>query len=102
MGGNYRSALNDVVNAQFIGGTITVGVTEVAARVGGSNLADRQEVNIYNSSSATIYYGPTGVTTSTGIPIGPSESISLQYGENIDVYLIAGTAGNTVIIQEAS
>ena len=101
--GSYRNSFIDVVDNEYTAGTIIVGTTEVKACVSGSNLSERQELNIYNpTTDTTIYFGPTGVTTSTGIPIEPGEVISLQYGPNIDVYLIAGSVGNTIIIQEAS
>jgi diacylglycerol kinase family enzyme len=52
---------NDVVNADYKSGVVTVGTTEVvAAAVGGTNLEDRQELIIYNKSTSTIYFGPTG------------------------------------------
>lgn len=93
----------DVVNKDFIAGTVTVGTTQVKACVGVSNLNGRQELNIYiPPGSSTIYYGPSGVTTSTGIPIGTQETLTLQYGPDIDVYLIAATSGNTAVLHEAS
>lgn len=103
MAGGYRSDFIDVVNIDYQGGSLTVGTSQqFASANGSSNLERRQELNIYNKSSNIIYYGPTGVTTSTGIPIQPEEIVSLQYGPDIDVYLIAGSAGNTVIVQELS
>lgn len=99
--GVYNGSIGDVVNGDFQAGTITVGTSQQLASVNGSsNLMDREEVTIYNKSNKTIYYGPTGVTTSNGIPIEPGEVISLQYGENINVYLIAADAGNSIIIHE--
>lgn len=92
---------NDVLDSSYVSGNITVGTSEVlAAAVGGVNLVLRQELLIYNRSSAIIYFGPTGVTTTTGIPIGPNEVLDLPYGQGINIYLIAGTAGNTVTVQE--
>ena len=99
----YSNTFIDVINNQFQAGTITVGTTEILASINGSsNLSGRQEITIFNSSANTIYYGPTGVSTSTGIPIEAGETVSLQYGEFINVYLIAATAGNSTIIHEAS
>lgn len=92
---------NDVNDTSYVSGTITVGTSEVlAAAVGGANLTLRQELLIYNKSSAIVYFGPTGVTTSNGIPIGPNEVLNLPYGQSVSVFLIAGTAGNSVIVQE--
>lgn len=92
---------NDVLDTTYVAGNITVGTSQVlAAAVGGANLVLRQELLIFNRSSAIIYFGPSGVTTSTGIPVGPNEVLNLPYGQSISVFLIAGTAGNTVTIQE--
>lgn len=92
---------NDVLDSSYVSGNITVGTSEIlAAAVGGVNLILRQELLIFNRSSAIIYFGPTGVTTATGIPVGPNEVLNLPYGQSISVYLIAGTAGNTVTVQE--
>lgn len=92
---------NDVVDSNYVAGTITVGTSQVlAAAVGGANLTLRQELLIYNKSAVTIFFGPTGVTTATGIPIGPNDTINLPFGQAISVFLIAGTAGNSIIIQE--
>lgn len=101
----YSGNFNDVVNADYIAGTVTVGTSQVAARVGGSNLARRQEITIYNPTNNIIWVGPSGITASNtggGIPLGPEETLSLQYGASIDIYLIAAQAGNTIVIQEAS
>lgn len=101
--GNYRSSFDDVVDTEYTAGTITVGTTEVLACANGStNLSKRQEITIYNKSVNTIYFGPTGVTASNGIPIVAGEVVSLQYGPNLNIYLIAASAGNSIIIQEAS
>lgn len=101
----YRDALNDVVDGDFVANTITVGTTEVLACASGTNLPNRQELNIFNPTLNTIWYGVTGLTASNigkGIPIGPGEVVSLQYGPNVSVYLIAAQAGNTITIHELS
>ncbi len=91
---------NDVDDANYVSGTITIGTSQVLAAVGVSNLTLRQELLIYNKSGVVIYFGPTGVTTATGIPINPNEVLNLPFGQNNSVFLIAGTASNSVIIQE--
>lgn len=104
MGGNLGSSnvdRADVLESSFLGGTVTVGTTEVEAKVGASRLDTRQLLTIYNASANTIYWGPTGVTTSTGQPIEKKQFVSIPAG-NIAVYLIAASAGNTAIVQEWS
>lgn len=96
----YGGSFNEVNDVSYVAGSITVGTSQVLAAASGSNLSLRQELIIYNKSASTIYFGPTGVTTSTGIPIGPTEVLNLPFSQNVSVFLISGTAGNTVIVQE--
>lgn len=106
MGLSFNPQFSDVVDSSYTSGVITVGTSEVlAAANGSSNLTGRQELIIYNDSSVTIYFGPTGVTVSggtKGIPIGPQETINIQMGAAVNIYLIAGTSSNSVIVQEFS
>ena len=72
------------------------------AAVGVSNLDRRQELVVYNKSTNTIYYGPTGVTTANGTPIVAKGTLNIQLGDQLNLYIIAGEAGNDVIISEFS
>lgn len=95
-GGNF----SDVINEAYETASLTIGTTQVEAKTGGSALENRQELIIFNNSQNDIFYGPTGVTTSTGIPLEPNGTLDLPFGPDISVYLIAGSAGNNVIVQE--
>jgi hypothetical protein len=56
---------------------------------------------VYNNGSATIYLGGTsGVTTSTGIPIPPKASRTLDLRLGANIYAISGTAGQDVRVME--
>lgn len=92
----------EVVNSDYVTGVVTVGTTEVEAKVGGSPLTDRKIISIYNDSNSTIYYGPTGVTTTTGQPLLKKQTFSVVLGPDVSLFLIAGSAGNDVIVQEFS
>lgn len=84
-------------------GAITVGVTAVAARVGGANLAARKELTVFNNGSQTIYWGlSNAVTTSTGTPLFKNQTAVFPYGPNITVWLISGTEGQNVRVTEVS
>lgn len=99
--GNFSDRA-DVVESNYLGVVLTVGTTEVEVKAGGSRLATRQLVALYNDSSNTIYFGPTGVSTSgssKGIPLAPQQFLSIPIG-NAGLYLIAGSASNNVIVQE--
>lgn len=100
MGINLSSEYSDVLNDGYVAGSITVGTTQVEAKVGASKQVGRELLIIYNKSNNTIYYGPSGVTTSTGIPIFKNSTLMLSVGENTALFLIAGSAGNSVLVQE--
>jgi hypothetical protein len=95
---------DEVYNTLFVAGTLSVTNSELLLAVGGSNASGRQEVLVFNDSVVTFYYGPTGVQASganKGVPIDPQEVITLPFGDLIDLYVIAATAGpHTLIIQE--
>ena len=91
---------DDVLEDAYLSGTVTVGTTEVEAKVGGAPLSGRELLKIQNSGNVTIYYGPTGVTTSTGIPIFKNQTVAIPVGEALNVYLISAQAGQTARVQE--
>lgn len=99
---NLSSEYSDVVNDSYISGSVSVTSTEIEAKVGGSRLAGREILTIYNSSTSVIYHGPTGVTTSTGVRIEKGQTIDIPVGDNIGVFLIAASGTNSVIVQEWS
>ena len=90
----------DTVNREAVSGAVTVGTTEVEAKVGASPLSKRQILTIKNNSNKTIYYGPTGVTTSTGSPLEETEFIAIPLGPDVSIFLISADTGLNVRIQE--
>lgn len=104
---NANGKLNvvDISNNGGVNGAITVGTTAVIARVGGSNLANRISLTIFNNGNGnqTLYWGySSGVTTANGTPIFPGDLLSLDVGPNTTVYLIGSAAGiNTRITENA-
>lgn len=97
----YDPELSDVLNDAFVAGVLSVTTSQVEAKVGASRLEGRENLRIYNNSAITVYYGPTGVTASTGEPIYRHQSVNIPVGEAIGVFLItaSGTASD-VRIQE--
>ena len=83
----------------YTSAVITVGTTQVEAKVGASREFRRQTIIIYNKSPNILFHGPTGVTTGTGIPIAQGEKITVGIGD-VGFFLIAAQAGNQVVIQE--
>ena len=93
--------ISSFANITYSTATKSVGnVTEVLAAVGGANLANRKTIVAYNRGPQTVYYGPTGVTSTTGIPIEKDEVVTFAIGDNIDVYFITGSSTASVTIEE--
>lgn len=93
----------DVVNTAYLNGTLSISTVQAEIRVGATTLAKRQVVIVHNpAGNDTIYYGATGVTTLTGIPISAGETLSFPVGESINVFIIKAGATQTVRIQELS
>lgn len=94
---------NEVDDASYVGGLVSVTDVQTLLKVGASNLSGRQTIIIFNKSSTTLYLGPTGVTTATGIPIYAQQEKFYSFGENTNIYAIAATAGPfSVIVQESA
>jgi len=102
MGINESANRADVNEFVYRGVTVSVGVTQIEAKVAATRDPDRQVLIIYNDSSVIIYYGPTGVAitgSAKGIPLLPQQEVAIPVG-NVGVFLIAGTASNNAIVQE--
>jgi len=99
----YNSQISDVNNSDYVAGALSVTTSAVEAKVGASRLSKREMVRIYNNdSSIIIYFGPSGVTTSSGEPIKPGEAVSVPAGDAIGVFLIAASGTVNTRIQEMS
>ena len=93
---------HDVNDLSYTSTVISVGTSQVEAKVGGTRNALRQRIILYNDSNSVIYYGPTGVTTTgstKGIPVYKKQIVVIPVGD-VAIYLIAGSASNDVIVQE--
>lgn len=97
---SYDPELADVLNDSYIAGKISVSTTQVEAKVGASRVKNREVLRIYNNSSTTIYFGPSGVTSLIGEPIFKNQWVNIPIGD-IGVFLVtaSGTAAD-VRIQE--
>jgi hypothetical protein len=96
----YGSEYSDVLTDAYVAGSISVSTTQVEAKVLASRLTNRETLRIFNNSSVTIYFGPSGVTSATGEPIFKNQWVNIPIGD-IAVFLItaSGTASD-VRIQE--
>ena len=98
--GEGEIKISSFANVDFQDSTKTITTTQSLLAVGVSNLANRKSVALFNKGAQTVYYGTTGVTSSTGIAVEKDEFLELAIGDNIDVYLVTGSASASVVIQE--
>lgn len=92
----------DVDNTGYLTAALSVSTTAVEAKVSTTPLASRQELIIFNQGNQTVYYGPSGVTSTSGIPLFKNQFVSLPLGPNNSVFLITASGSSTVIVQELS
>lgn len=93
----------NILDASGVQGSITVSTTAVAARVGGSNLANRKNLTIWNNGTATIYWGYTNaVTTATGTLLMRNQQLQGDWGPNTTIWLIAANGSHDVRITEGA
>jgi hypothetical protein len=90
------------INTSYIGGTVTATTSEIEAKVGVAPLTGRQLLYIENRSGANIFYGPTGVTSSTGAKLANNQAVFLSIGPSLSVFVIRASGSGTVVVQEFS
>jgi hypothetical protein len=100
MGITLSGQLDDVDNSSYLTGTVSATTTQIEAKVGGSRLVGRQVLTLHNDGNATIYYGPTGLTSATGSPLVKNQFVSLPIGDNIGVFVLTASGTATVRVQE--
>lgn len=92
-----RIFINDSPNIGVSSQLLTVGATEVAfpAALGG-----RRRLMVQNTSNNDVCVGPTGLSMSSGLRVGKGSTLSLEVGENVNLFSISGSAGNAIRIFE--
>lgn len=98
--GNVGVNNNPVGSAAFAASQAPIGTSAsqiVAARAGAAGTG-RIAVTLYNAGSATVYFGNSGVLTTTGMPLpaGAAATISTTAA----IYGIASTGTQTIGIME--
>ena len=109
--GLLQTLTSNPPNAGITGGGVFTAktadnVTPIKASVGGSAVANRVSLTVYNNatilSGDIIYWGyDNTVTASTGTPIPPQTGVSWSITDGQDVYLISSAASTDVRISEA-
>ena len=97
-----EAKISSFANVDFQRAVKTVSAVQIRASVGASNLSNRKLLVIFNKDAQDVFYGPTGLISSDGIPIEKEEIIVLAVGDNIDIFLITAVSTSDVIIQEFS
>jgi hypothetical protein len=97
-----EGASSDIPNTNYLTGAVTVSTSAIEAKVGVSSLTERKMLLINNTSNATVFYGPSGVTTTTGAPLAKGALLVMPFGPDNHVYLIRASGSGDVIVQEAS
>lgn len=71
------------VEVFYKGSTVLAGavsVTTSAIALPASALSSRRALWIYNNSTVTVYLGAAAVTTASGFPLLPGQSVALEVG----------------------
>lgn len=84
-------------------GVKTVTTTAAELFAGASRLANRYVMIVYNESSVPVYWGPAGVTTTTGFTLLPQDSIVFQFDPTVatPIYFIAGSSASVRVVELA-
>ena len=98
--GNVGVNNSPVGSAAFAASQASIGTaaTQIVAARAGAAGTGRIAVTLYNAGSATIYFGASGVTTTTGMPLpaGASATINTQAA----IYGIAANGTQTIGVME--
>jgi len=94
------SEYDDVYTDNYVSANVSVLTSQVEAKAGGSRLSNREFVIIHNLGPQTVYYGPSGVTSTSGDPLYMGERIGLPIGGAIAVYLVTAVSTANVRVQE--
>lgn len=98
---SFDPEFSDVDNDGYVSGPVSVTSTAVEAKVGASRLTGREAITITNKGSKTVYYGPSGVTATTGDVLYKDQFVSLPFGAGVGVFVVCASGDTaTVIVQE--
>lgn len=94
---------NALLNIDFLQTNISITTLEVEAKVGVTRLDCRKSVRIYNGSDRDIFWGPSGVSSTTGEPLRKRQSVTIAAGPYLAVFIVSGMGtANDIIIMEFS
>ncbi len=99
MGVKVAGDFDDTNSVLFEQEVISVPITQVEAIASGTDIDDRQFVRVYNNGNRTIYFGPTGVTSSTGEPLLKKQWIEIAL-KGQSLFLISASGVGSVIVTD--
>ncbi len=90
-----------LIEAPLTAGVKTVSTVAAAMFAGSARKQRRYQMIVYNESDATVYYGASNVTTSTGMPLLSGDSVTFQFNPivPVDIYFIAGGNKNVRVVE---
>ena len=101
--------IGDMFRRTWVNTSRNIGLQSTQTNIGTSAvevlavpLVGRREVTIQNEGGGDVYVGASGVTTSTGIKISKRSSATFEWGEDIDIFMIADNAGTDVRFLESA
>jgi hypothetical protein len=97
---NESGQFDDVENSTYLSTSLSITTSQSELKVGVSKLVARQSLLVYNNGNQTIYIGPSGVTSSTGIPLTKNGFLTLPLGDSVSVYAVTSSGSATVVVQE--
>ena len=96
-----RIYINESANIAILNTAETV--TAVAAQVVASPLAGRKYVTLQNEGSVDVYFGSSaGVTSANGLKVSKNSSATYNFGEDIDIFMIAASGSQSVRVLEVA
>jgi len=105
MGFSRGGEFDDGLNGGYVSTRTTIGnSSETEAKVGANTLEGRETLTITNVGNKTVYFGPSGFSSSDatdGEPLHRRQSVTIQAGSELNVFLLCdGSDSTDVIIQE--
>lgn len=92
--GNQKTQVTNFVASSLVAGQQAV--TGTATALSGNALAQGVTVEALSANTISVFVGPSGVTTSTGLELPPGSAVTLPVSNTNLVFVIASTTGASV------
>ena len=88
----------------FANGAVTVTASQVELKAGSTAMAQRWQLIVYPPTVGTIYWGKTGVTSSTGAPLSAGDTplaFDMYPDTMLPIYAVSDGTNRDVRVVEA-